>query len=283
MGTAKSSNWTDADIAALLRWYLEAGVDEAIGEMPIDRTAPQPQAAGSQAKATEQPSEATRPAAPAFPDATAPSAGEAAPKPRTVAAADAAARARTAETLDALREALEGFDGCALKKTATNLCFGRGSPNARVVLIGEAPGQEEDRQGKPFVGPSGRLLDRMLASIGLDESSVFITNTVFWRPPGNREPSDAETQACLPFVQRIVELVEPAAMVTLGGPAAKTMLNQAVAVSRLRGRWFDFQSPGLSTPIPATATYHPAYLLRSPGQKRLAWRDILALKKKLSD
>ncbi|MFZ1414954.1 MAG: uracil-DNA glycosylase, partial [Defluviicoccus sp.] len=202
--------------------------------------------------------------------------------PQSAAAATAATLAAAAESLDALKAALALFDGCALAKTATNLVFGDGSVTARLVLIGEAPGAEEDRQGVPFVGVSGQLLDRMLASIGLDRAQVFISNTVFWRPPGNRSPTSQEVAACMPFVIRMIELIRPAMLVALGGPAATALLSRSESVSRLRGRWFTFESARIDHPIPATALFHPAYLLRSPGQKRLAWRDLLAIKKRLS-
>lgn len=289
--TAKTNGLTREEALAVLRWYLDAGVDEAVEDVAIDRTVPavvRPEAlqVDSADRREERPTapQATRSAEPAAePEFRRPA------EPRNAgllggreAVADAVERARVATSLDELEAALAGFEGCPLKRTATNLCFGRGSATARVVLIGEAPGQEEDRQGRPFVGASGQLLDRMLASIDLDESNVFITNTVFWRPPGNREPSDQETEACRPFLERIIELIAPDVLLTLGGPAAKVVLGQAVAVSRLRGRWFDYHSQGLPNPIPATATYHPAYLLRSPGQKRLAWRDLLGLKDRLA-
>ena len=190
--------------------------------------------------------------------------------------------ASNADGLTALKDALDLFDGCPLKRTATNLVFGRGNPAARIVFIGEAPGAEEDLQGAPFVGPSGRLLDRMLASIGLTAGDVFISNTVFWRPPGNRSPTSSETAACMPFLQRMLELIDPNVLVALGGPAAAALLGRAESVGKLRGRWFPYQSPGLSRPAAATATFHPAYLLRSPAQKRLAWRDFLAIKRKLA-
>lgn len=250
--------------AALLRWYLDAGVDETIGEAPVDRY---------------QPAAEMRPARRAPPPAPPPSV-EGAPEQPVRDAVHLAARATS---LDELREALARFDGCPLKKTATNLVFGRGNSQARVVLIGEAPGAEEDRQGLPFVGPSGRLLDKMLASIGLDEETVFISNTVFWRPPGNRNPSTAETAACQPFLERLIELIDPPLLIALGGPAAAALLGRSESVGRLRGRWFDYQSPGLARPASATATFHPAYLLRSPLQKRLAWRDFLAIRGKLAE
>lgn len=268
----------DARLAALMRWYLEAGVDETIAEIPVDRLRHPGPAAGL----------ATVPSVPGprGADARAPHAPvPLALPPRSAGGPDsddARTLAATADSLDALRVALLRFDGCPLRRTATNLVFGDGSPTARVVLIGEAPGAEEDRQGLPFVGPSGRLLDRMLASIGLDRSAVFISNTVFWRPPGNRAPTSQEVAACMPFVERIIELVAPGIVVALGGPAASALLGQNESVGRLRGRWFAYQAPRLDHPIPATALFHPAYLLRSPAQKRLAWRDLLAIKQRLT-
>jgi DNA polymerase len=161
--------------------------------------------------------------------------------------------------------------------------FADGNPEARVMLIGEAPGADEDRLGKPFVGASGQLLDRMLAGIGLDRQSAYITNIIFWRPPGNRPPTAAEVAACLPFVERHIELVSPELLVLLGAPSAQTILARTDGISRLRGRWFAYQSAGLAHPVPAMPTYHPAYLLRQPGQKRSAWRDWLAILARLKN
>ena len=186
-----------------------------------------------------------------------------------------------AQTLDDLRAALEQFDGCALKKTATNLVFVDGNPDAEVLFIGEGPGAEEDRQGLPFVGPSGRLLDKMLASIGLERSDVLISNTVFWRPPGNRTPTPQETATCMPFVERLIELTDPRVLVPLGGPAAKSLLGQTQGIGRLRGNWFSFETPRMSHPVPATPMFHPAYLLRTPMQKRAAWNDLRLIRRKL--
>ena len=190
--------------------------------------------------------------------------------------------AEAATNVAELRAALEAFDGCALKKTATNLVFIDGNPLARLMFVGEAPGAEEDRQGLPFVGPSGRLLDKMLASIGIQRVDVLISNTVFWRPPGNRTPTPQETATCMPFLERLVELTDPDILVTLGGPAAKAMLGETQGVGRLRGRWFTYETARMSHPIDATAMFHPAYLLRSPGQKRETWRDLVAIQHKLA-
>ncbi|MEE8393701.1 MAG: uracil-DNA glycosylase [Rhodospirillales bacterium] len=237
----------------ILKFHIEAGADECIADQPLDRF-------------RDAPAIDRAAPAPAGPDAS---------------LQGAWAMAAKAGSLDELRLALESFDGCSLKKTATNLVFGDGGPKSRIVLIGEAPGAEEDRQGIPFVGPSGKLLDRMLRSIGLDRKSVFISNTVYWRPPGNRNPTTAEMAVCLPFVERMIELIDPDVLVAMGGPAAKALLAQSEGVSKLRGKWFTFSTPRLASPIAATAIFHPAYLLRSPLQKRAAWKDMVAIKGKL--
>ncbi len=257
-----------------LQWLVEAGADEAIGEAPVDRTA----ATGPRAGA---------PAAPPTPHPTPPPAPRAAEPPRRLAASalsstdsvlgSARALAAAAGNLDELKAALAAFEGCPLKHTASNLVFADGNPQARVMIIGEGPGAEEDRQGLPFVGVSGRLLDRMLACIGLDRETVYITNLLFWRPPGNRNPTGTEIAACLPFVERHIELVDPAYLLLVGGISAKTLLGRSEGILKLRGRWAHYQHAGMSRPIPALASLHPAYLLRQPAQKRMAWRDLLAL------
>ena len=185
-------------------------------------------------------------------------------------------------SLDELAHALERFDGCPLKQTATRLCFADGSPDAQLMLIGEAPGAEEDRQGVPFVGPSGQLLDRMLATIGLDRRSVWITNVIFWRPPGNRSPTTTEVAVCQPFVERQIELLRPRHILFLGGSAARGLLEVTEGVTKLRGRPFLYR-PAQGDPIAASITFHPAYLLRQPLQKRLAWRDLLTLRRQLAE
>lgn len=172
------------------------------------------------------------------------------------------------------------FDGCSLKATAKNLCFYRGAAAARVMVIGEAPGADEDKLGKPFVGPAGQLLDRILASISLDETSVHITNIVYWRPPGNRTPTPQEAQVCRPFLERQIELVKPEIIVLLGGAAAKHILDEAEGIMRLRGKWRDV-AIGAHT-AKAIATLHPAYLLRTPVAKRLVWRDLRAIEDALA-
>ena len=216
----------------------------------------------------------------------------AAPRPRRAAAAahaagvvrrtaSAAHLAAAAGSLDELRAAVAAYDGCGLKQFASNTVFADGNPEARLMVIGEAPGEEEDRQGKPFVGVSGKLLDRMLTSIGYDRDNFYITNVMFWRPPGNRKPTAEEVGQCLPFVERHIALIDPAVLLFVGGLSASTLLANPQGITRLRGRWFEFANPGLARPVPAMATFHPAYLLRTPQQKRLVWRDLLAVKKQL--
>lgn len=259
-----------------LRWSIDAGADEAIGDAPINRYAKEESAPPS---SIPEPTRADAQAATS--STTTPSAAAISPL-----AQDSRRIAQSADSLESLRAALETFDGCPLKKTATNLVFGDGDPNADVMIIGEAPGAEEDRKGAPFVGASGQLLDRMLATIGLARESVYITNVLFWRPPGNRNPTSAEVAACLPFVQRHIELVSPKVLVFVGGAAAKTLLDRTEGIMRLRGKWYDYQIPvdaGNEISIPALAMFHPAYLLRTPAQKRLAWRDLLALRAKLGE
>ena len=198
-----------------------------------------------------------------------------------MAADDAREKARHAASLADLQAAYAAFEGCALKATAKSLVFGNGAENASLMLIGEAPGREEDIAGEPFVGRSGQLLNRMLAAIGLERTDVRVTNIIAWRPPGNRSPTPAETEMCLPFVLRQIELVAPKVVVCLGSPSAKAILSSNDGIMKLRGRWNELALPGLPAPIQATALLHPAYLLRQPAQKRLAWRDLLGVKDRL--
>ncbi|MHA1598099.1 MAG: uracil-DNA glycosylase [Alphaproteobacteria bacterium] len=255
----------------ILSWHLDAGVDESIGAEPVNRFVEISDAPPQKAidAPPPKPAETVKPVKPAE-----------APAPDTLLH-DACTLAAAANNLDELKQALETFDGCGLKKTATNLVFGDGAADAKVVFIGEAPGAEEDRQGLPFVGPAGQLLDKMLASIGLARGDVYISNTVFWRPPGNRTPTATEIAVCLPFVERLMELIDPELVVALGGPAAKALLAETSGIGRLRGRWFEYSTPRLSRPAQATALYHPAYLLKSPAHKRDTWADLLAIRDKL--
>jgi uracil-DNA glycosylase family 4 len=195
----------------------------------------------------------------------------------------ARAAAAAAPDLAALRQAVLDFDGCSLRRTATNTVFADGNPQARLMLIGEAPGAEEDRQGLPFVGASGKLLDRMLATIGIDRTGAYISNMLFWRPPGNRKPSELEIDICRPFVERHIALVNPRILILVGGTASAGMLPGSPGITRLRGRWMPFSCPGLTDPIQMIAMYHPSFLLRSPERKREAWVDLLSVKSKLEE
>jgi uracil-DNA glycosylase family 4 len=259
----------------LLAFYLEAGVDCALTDAPVNRlsdpdTVPAARELPNPARTISTPMPAAMPAA----------RNEAAPAPE-IAITSAREAARTAPTLEALRDLLEKFDGCALKSTATRLVFADGNPQARIMFVGEAPGREEDIEGLPFVGRSGKLLDRMIAAIGLDRSSAYIANVIPWRPPGNRTPTPQETQICLPFIQRQIELVNPDVLVTLGNPATQTLLQTREGIMKTRGRWFDYDTG--SRVIRAIATFHPAYLLRSPSYKRMAWQDLRAMAKALAN
>jgi uracil-DNA glycosylase family 4 len=261
------------NVAQLLAFYLETGVDCALGDEPVNRLA------------DAVPAPAAREAAPApaaRPLPAAPMLGGLAEPPPAPDAAIASARelARTAPTLDALRELLEKFDGCALKATASRLVFADGNPKARVMFVGEAPGRDEDIEGLPFVGRSGKLLDRMIAAIGLDRSKAYIANVIPWRPPGNRTPTPQETQVCLPFIQRQIELVDPDVLVTLGNPSTQTLLGTREGIMRSRGKWFDYDTG--TRVIRALPTFHPAYLLRSPSYKRMSWQDLRAIAKLLA-
>ena len=242
---------------ALLDWYRAMGVDEAVGEVPVDSFAIEP-AAERRGPPPER---------------------KQAPSPPRITPRRAPARREIGSdvsTLVELEAVVAGFDGCSLKRTAKSLCFARGSASARIMLIGEAPGRDEDLQGKPFVGRAGQLLDRMLAAIGLGEEHVYITNTVYWRPPGNRTPTLEEIEACAPFLARQIEILSPSILVLLGGAAAKTILGTNEGIMRLRGKWLTYSTAGRN--LPTLATLHPAYLLREPEKKRYAWRDLLMIK-----
>lgn len=290
---------TDFDVNNLdpfqaLVWQFEMGVDEAIADEPLDRFkaseslsrnaanrpgfAPQAQAGGNRG-----PAQAARPTGLAGGPAPTSAGADGGfllsdtPHEARQSARDAAA---AATNLDELKEAIEKFEGCALKKSASNTVFGTGNIEAKLVLVGEAPGAEEDRQGLPFVGPSGKLLDAMLRSIGLAREEVYITNILPWRPPGNRQPTTAEVAVCEPFVRRHLELIGPKVVVCLGGSSAKTLMEEDRGITRLRGTWKEMIfADGAKADL--TAMFHPAYLLRTPEQKRLAWRDLRAVAQKL--
>jgi DNA polymerase len=264
-------------VRELLTFYLEAGVDCALMDEPANRLS------DDDAVVVREPAQpsariAPAPLAPRVQVPMPPGRGDIAPTSE-IAAQSAREAARTAPSLAVLRTLLENFDGCALKSTATRLVFADGNPQARIMFVGEAPGREEDIEGLPFVGRSGKLLDRMMGAIGLDRTTAYIANVIPWRPPGNRTPTPQETQICLPFVKRQIELVDPDVLVTLGNPSTQTLLGTRDGIMRTRGRWFDYDTG--SRKIRALATFHPAYLLRSPSYKRLAWQDLRSIAKAL--
>lgn len=190
---------------------------------------------------------------------------------------------RKVHLLNALRNELKAFQGCPLSQGADNLVFGDGNPNAPVMIIGEAPGAEEDKQGKPFVGASGQLLDAMLKSIHLDRSCVYITNTVPWRPPNNRQPTDQERAAYLPFLQRHIAIVAPRLLICTGGIAYKTLLDGPASITQSLSMTFQYTSSFLDRPITAFTLYHPAYLLRCPGKKKESWHQLLRIQSFLNN
>jgi uracil-DNA glycosylase len=244
-----------ADLAALA-WQVELGADEAIGEAPVDRF---------EAAVRATPAPATAPPAP----------------PAVARDASTETLAAACGDLAALRASIAAFEGCALRKGARNLVFADGDPRARVMIVGEAPGRDEDAEGRPFVGRSGKLLDRMFAAIGLardatgPEAALYITNVLPWRPPANRDPSSDEVAMLRPFLMRHIALAEPEVLVVMGNSAARTVLATTEGITRLRGRWAALDG------VPVLPMFHPAALLRDPLKKRAAWADLLALRARL--
>ena len=277
-----------ADFQALA-WYVDHGVTEALCETPQDRT-----------KIEESPPPLTQSSAPGMAGMMQRHEAQGAPEPqasrflgKSDAYEEAVKLAAQANTLEELFNAIHEFDGLAIKKTAYNTVFADGNPKANIMLVGEAPGADEDRQGKPFVGVSGQLLDKILSCIGLDrteenpEKSVYISNVINWRPPGNRTPNEAETHVSLPFIERHIQLVKPKILILCGGIAAKSLLGSNNSISRLRKTWHDYkpQTEALkqgAESIPAIATYHPSYLLRTPSQKKAVWQDMLEIAEKIN-
>ncbi len=269
-----------SDLREILLFYRDAGVDAALADKAFDRFAEvRSEKPAERAKTSEGPklgvrrddapqpaTPITKPAKMAVPDET-----------QVALARELAAKSRS---LEDLRDHLDNFDGCNLKFTAKNLVFSDGNPEGPLMVIGEAPGRDEDVEGLPFVGRSGQLLDRMLAAIGLDREQVYVANVIPWRPPGNRTPTPQETEICRPFIERQIELANPDIIVTLGGPASKVLLKSTLGIMRQRGNWANYISPS-GQQIPAMPTLHPAYLLRNPAHKRLAWRDFLEIRAKL--
>lgn len=290
-----------AQFVSLLAWYSELGIDAVLDEQPIDWSSRPGTGPGDAVRANLRGSASSMAdrSVSAPPRITAPEQGSssrapvvndpvaqpaAAPlrrasQPRTPGASSARAAASAANSLAELRSALERFEGCALKATAKNTCVYRGAERAPLMIIGEAPGRDEDLEGRPFVGRAGQLLDRMLAAIDLGEADVHITNIVYWRPPGNRTPTPQEAETCRPFLERQIRLVEPRMILVLGGAAAKSMLGASEGIMRLRGKWKQTEVGGMSIPI--LPSLHPAYLLRTPAAKRQAWRDLLSVREAL--
>jgi DNA polymerase len=263
------------DTLTTLNWLVEAGADEAIAEQPVNRLAASAKAAASSPLPTARPAAMAAPApmkAPAQARMEIPVSGD--------MIGDAQAAAASANSLAELQAALEAFDGCALKRTATNTVFADGVATGRVMLIGEAPGRDEDRIGKPFVGRAGQLLDKMLASIGLDrKTNAYITNVINWRPPDNRDPTPEEAASCLPFLRRHIELANPGVIILLGAVAARHVVGGSEGIMKLRGRWMEYRVGDHMVPL--MPTLHPAYLLRQPAHKKLAWRDLQAVRDKI--
>ena len=246
----------------ILKWYKDAGIDVVTGQKPSSMLGVQKPAAPI--------ARAISPVTNSFSQN----------QTNSILSNNSAEIAAQCNTLTELEQAVRGFQGCLLKKTAINTVFADGNPKSQVMLVGEAPGADEDRQGKPFVGLSGQLLDNMFATIGLSrQENLYISNIIPWRPPGNRQPSNIEVTTCLPFIKRHIELVKPKVLVFIGGVSAKALLGTNTGVTKIRGKWLDYQLPGLDSEIKAIAMYHPAYLLRSPGRKATAWQDLLVIKR----
>ena len=270
---------------SLLEWQRQMGADEAVPETPHPMWQPvrsvdeQMQHAMQALQSASAATMSTRPSAPPPPAANIALTGGLAES-----LADAQAAAAAATTIEELKAAVAAFEGCSLKRTAKNTVFGDGNSQAKLLLIGEAPGEDEDRMGIPFCGRSGQLLERMFQAIGLERATDFyISNSIYWRPPGNRAPSSEELAICRPFVNRLIALMQPKMIVLIGGGAAKAVLEQEASVAQLRrSASLSYSAPELSAPVPARVLYHPAYLLRTPSQKAAAWKDLLALKQQIS-
>lgn len=276
------AQFSQQDAFALLKLQLDMGIDEALDDSAGDylRTPARPVMAVNNAPARE-PARYERETPTARPVSR--ERETAGPSPSIAAAiAEARALADAATDLASLEAAVRGFEGCPLKKTATNTVFARGAAESRVVFIGEAPGAEEDKMGVPFCGPSGQLLDTMLKYIGLNDSNGFyITNTIFWRPPGNRQPTPEEIAVCKPLVEKHIALLNPKVIVLVGGTATKALLETSEGITRLRGKQFDYANPYMKESVPVRAIFHPSYLLRQPLAKKDVWADLLTIKSEL--
>ena len=270
-----------------LAWLVEAGADEAIGETPVDRFAKKnlhPPLEGGSKSAEEisgrgLPNPNITPPRSSYAASTLPQGEGRSLFTESDSIGTAQSLARAATTLAELKAALESFEGCALKKSATHTVFADGNPASRIMFIGEAPGRDEDRIGLPFVGRAGKLLDKMLAAIHLDRTSAYITNVLNWRPPENRDPSPEEAAMCLPFLRRHIELVNPGIIILLGAVAARHVMGFSEGIMKLRGRWLEYRVGDVMVPV--LPTLHPAYLLRQASHKKLAWRDLQAAEQKI--
>lgn len=259
----------------LLGFYEAAGVDSALSDAAIDRFAQSAPLEQQLKPAFEVPAHKS-------PAQTPPATTRSANVSDDRNVATAAELAKSANTLDELFHALQSFNGCTLKMTAKNTCFSDGTAGSRLMLVGEAPGRDEDLQGIPFVGRSGQLLNRILGAIGLKRDEVYIANTIPWRPPGNRTPTPMETELCRPFIERQIELAAPRLLVALGGPAMQVLTGVKNGIIRSRGKWLSHETANGNS-IPVMPTFHPAYLLRTPSQKKLVWTDFLAIKQQLNN
>ena len=268
--------------ADLLQWYLQSGVNEVLEDQPVNRfRKPEPGHVHQtkiqpthQNLVTNDPSLYTTPVSLKNKTPVKLFSKEEVTRKANISANEAS-------SLKELKIAIEAFEDCPLKVTAKNLVFGDGPMNADLMFIGEAPGAEEDRHGVPFIGPAGKMLDRMLAAIKVCREDAYITNILPWRPPGNRTPTDSEISACIPFIERHIELINPKILVLVGGTAAKTILETNQGIIRSRGKWYDYSVKSLGKTIPARAILHPAYLLRSPAHKKETWFDLLEISQKL--
>lgn len=287
------------DMDELLHFYAESGLDIALSEEPVDQFAAsekaeslrkqqlsqmaaqrQPQNAPRQAQANQRTTNAAPAARSAPPPAFAPSTSQTVPDAQQIALARESAA--SANTLQELRERLGAFDGCGLKFTAKNLCFEDGNPDAAIMFVGDVPGRDEDMEGLPFAGRTGQLFDNMLSAIGLTREQTYLANMICWRPPGNRIPTPLEIELCQPFIERQIALANPKIIVSFGGPATKLLTNAADTILRVRGNWLS-HATAAGVQIPVMPSLHPAYLLRSPAQKRFAWQDLLSVKTKLQE
>lgn len=275
---------TISDALAALSWQIEMGADEALLDAPIDRyKAVQDQiaakSAATQAAVATALNKSASPQTQHSPTTTAMPASAPLGAAEAIAAAEIAAA--KCNNLQELKNAINQFDGLsALKRSATQTVFGDGNENADIMIIGEAPGREDDASGIAFSGPTGHMLDKMFAAISFTREAFHVTNMIYWRPPGDRSPSDSEIAVFKPFLDKHIQLVNPSILVFMGAKPAQTLLNQTSGISRLRGKWQDCAINGVDKPISSIAMFHPASLLKNPAQKRLAWKDLISIKQK---